>query len=386
MASLAVQAGMHWTSGAVRDIQDWGLILGSSLAVVMIIVRQIVTIGENNRLNEKLWAFSKELEQRVVERTVELAQRVEQVTALNQQVQQANDELRQLDRLRSEFVSNVTHELRTPLTGIVGFTEFLLSPSSDPLTPLQVDSLEMTYSSAQRLLRLVNDLLDVSRMEAGRFTINATPLSPVPLLQQVVKEAQLRAENKGIKLETDLPDELPSVCADGSRVAQVLNNLLSNAIKFTPPAGRVTVKSYILEVRSPSTTLLTAVSSPLMPRLPDGHWLMVCVEDTGAGIAAGDLPRLFSRFYRTSDAQRKAVNGTGLGLYVAKSIVEAHGGQIGVESQVGQGSRFWFALLIHDTTPGPGPNPSKSDSSALGRAEARPAGEPQVGRPVRLPG
>ncbi len=312
-----------------QGIEGWGLLLGSSVIVAIIIVRQLLTIGENIRLNEKL------------------AQRVEEVTLLNQQVQQANEELRQMDQFKSEFVSNISHELRTPLTSILGYTELLLDAPDGPLTPLQADSLQTVFNNAQRLLGLVNDLLDLSRVESGRFTICPVPLAPAPLLCQLVEEMRLQADNKGLTLQADLSDDLPMLTADGPRIVQVLNNLLSNAIKFTPPGGRVRVRGYCLEAeRGPATHAADGGDAPAPPGLPQGRWLVVCVEDTGPGIPAAELPHLFTRFYRTAEAQHQAIKGTGLGLYVAKAIVEAHHGYIGVESQPGRGSTFWFALPL----------------------------------------
>jgi len=312
-----------------RDREEWGLLLGSSVIVAIIIVRQLLTISENIRLNEKL------------------AQRVEEVTLLNRQVQQANEELRQIDQFKSEFVSNISHELRTPLTSILGYTELLLDAPDGPLTPLQTDSLQTVFNNAQRLLGLVNDLLDLSRVESGRFTICPVPLAPAPLLCQLVEEMRLQAENKDLTLEADLPDDLPMLTADGLRIAQVLNNLLSNAIKFTPAGGQVRVRGYCLEAeRGPATHATDGGDTPAPPGLPQGRWLVVRVEDTGPGIPAAELPHLFTRFYRTAEAQHQAIKGTGLGLYVAKAIVEAHHGYIGVESQPGRGSTFWFALPL----------------------------------------
>ncbi len=142
----------------------------------------------------------------------------------------------------------------------------------------------------------------------------------------------------------DLPDGLPAILADGPRVAQVVNNLLANAIKFTPPGGQVNVGCDELEGESGSLKSILPFSSQATPDLPPGKWLVVIVSDTGIGIPADELPHLFSRFYRAPEARRQAIRGAGLGLCVAKAIVEAHGGKIGVESQPGRGSAFWFAL------------------------------------------
>lgn len=308
------------------NLPEWGLLLGGWLMIVLIVARQIVTLGESDRLN------------------AELAQRIEEITLLNGQMRQVNEKLQEVDRLKSELVSNVSHELRTPLTNILGYTDLLLESSSDPPTPFQAEGLRIVHRNGHRLLNLVNDLLDVSRLESGRFSIEPAPLSMAALLRQLTEEARLQAAQKGLTLATDLSDGLPVVLADGPRVAQVVNNLLANAIKFTPPGGQVTVSCYRLEGEGGSLKSILPFSSGAAPELPPGRWLVVTVADTGIGIPADELPHLFSRFYRAPEAQRQAIRGAGLGLYVAKAIVEAHGGRIGVESQPGRGSIFWFAL------------------------------------------
>ncbi|MCC7353134.1 MAG: hypothetical protein IT330_05190 [Anaerolineae bacterium] len=314
------------TAAITTNVRERGLIVGAMAMVGFIITRQIVIINENIRLN------------------AELAQRVEEVIRLNEQMQRVNEELRRIDQFKSEFVSNVSHELRTPLTNILGYAELLLDSSGGPLTSFQSESLRTVHSNGHRLLGLVNDLLDVSRLEAGRFTISTEPVAPAPLIRGLSEEMRLLANQKNLALAIDLPDDLPVILADGSRMAQVLGNLLSNAIKFTPPHGCVAVRAYELESGSASGN---SQASPLFhpaPDLPAGKWLIVSVEDTGPGIPAEEQPRLFYRFHRTAEAKRLNIQGTGLGLYVAKVIVEAHGGRIGVTSQVGQGSTFWFAL------------------------------------------
>lgn len=358
---LALMAAMLFLALTMYDDQpslpQWGLLAGASLITVLILIRQVITLSEYARLNAAL------------------AQRVEEVTRLNEQVQRANEELKALDRLKSEFISNVSHDLRTPLTTILGYSELLLEEPEAPLTPFQEESLRLIKGSGERLLRLVDDLLDASRLEAGRFSLTPADVAPTPLLRRLAKEMHLQAEQKGLHLQADVPDGLPTLRADGQRLAQVLTNLLANAIKFTPSGGQVRLMGYVVEHRDGTARLLTRVTDPLIPALPEGTWLVVCVQDTGMGIAPEELPHLFSRFYRTAEAQRQAIRGTGLGLYVSKAIVEAHGGHIGVESQPGQGSQFWFALPLQDGTAEP-PSPTKDGQKSLPEASAPPWGQP----------
>jgi len=313
---------------AAADIQHWGLLAGASLSLVLILIRQVVAIGESRHLNDKL------------------ALRVEEITSLNEQIQRVNEELRQIDRFKSEFVSNVSHELRTPLATVMGYMDLVLDSPEEPLTPLQADCLRVANNNAQRMVGLVNDLLDLSRVESGRFAIYPALVEPGPLLRQLAHEMRLQAAEQQLTLRADLPEGLPTVVADELRLTQVINNLLANAIKFTLPGGQIRIKGYAVEAGGGSARLLTPVADALVPALPEGRWLVVCVEDTGPGIRAADLPHLFSRFYRTADAQRQAIKGTGLGLYLSKAIIEAHHGCIGVESEPGRGSKFWFALPV----------------------------------------
>jgi signal transduction histidine kinase len=330
-------------STAQLDLRAWGLFVGASLILVLILLRQVVMIGENSRLNRQLWTLSKELEQRVDERTVELAHQVAETQLLNAQVQEANVELRKLDQLKTEFIANVSHELRTPLAVILGYVELLQAAPDGPLTPFQSEGLVTMGNNGQRLLRLVNDLLDVSRMEAGQFSISPALVSPTDLLRRAVEDALPPTNARGITLHSELSDDLPPLQADRSRLTQLLANLLSNAVKFTPPGGAVTVRAWAAHVDGAGAALADA---PGIAELLGGDWLIISVADTGAGIDNRDIPYLFSRFHRTAEAQRQAVRGTGLGLYMSKMIVDAHKGRIGVASTVGQGSTFWFALPI----------------------------------------
>jgi len=237
--------------------------------------------------------------------------------------------LKELDRLKSEFISTVSHELRTPLASIIGFAELLISLEPGPLTDVQSEFVGIVYRSAEQLLALVNDLLDVSRLESGRFLLNPEPLDPADLVRRVQGSLQPLAEAKALRVRLEMPARLPLILVDPHRLEQVLTNLLSNAIKFTPEGGEVTV----------------AVAE-------EGGKLRFAVTDTGIGIPAQDMERVFGRFYRSAESIRRAIGGTGLGLYIAKNIVESHGGEIGLESQEGQGTRVWFSLPVNGRAAG----------------------------------
>jgi signal transduction histidine kinase len=224
---------------------------------------------------------------------------------------------RQLDRLRTNFVSDVSHELRTPLTAIKGFIETLQDGAADD--PAVRDRFLNTIAiETERLTRLTNDLLLLTRADVGRLDLHLDATDLIACIQRAVAQMEGRAREKQIAVEVELPDDPVSIQADADRIHQVLVNLLDNAIKFTPPGGRVTV---LLDDQK------------------------VTVTDTGSGIPAGEIPHVFERFYRGDRSRaRKGADGAGLGLAIAKAIVEAHGGQIWVESE--QGASFTFTLPL----------------------------------------
>ena len=229
-------------------------------------------------------------------------------------------ELRRLERVRRDFVANVSHEFKTPLTAIQGFAETLLGGALED-TVNRAHFVEIIRDHARRLARLTDDLLKLSRIEAGRLELELRPVRVAALVNGCVETARLKAEAKGLRIHVLLPDGLPPVRADGAQLGEVLQNLLDNATQYTPPGGQIDV---------------TATSNA------DG--VTFTVADTGIGIPESDLKRIFERFYRVDAARSREAGGTGLGLAIARHIVDAHGGRIWVESAVGQGSRFHFRI------------------------------------------
>lgn len=227
---------------------------------------------------------------------------------------------RQLEQMRTEFVSNVTHELRTPLTSIQGFAETLLEGAlEEPETARHF--VEIMLRESRHLGVLIDELLDLSRVESGRFRMQRRPTAPGDLVATTVGRLAQKAERAGLQLSADVPEGLPPVNGDPDRLVQVLSNLVENAIKYTPAGGRVTLSAR-----------------------HEGGRVLIAVADTGIGIPRADLGRIFERFYRVDKARTRATGGTGLGLAIAKHIVEAHGGTIAVESEVGKGSTFTVIL------------------------------------------
>jgi two-component system, OmpR family, phosphate regulon sensor histidine kinase PhoR len=231
-------------------------------------------------------------------------------------------ELRRLERVRQDFVANVSHEFKTPLTAIQGFAETLLSGAlEDPRNNRRF--LEIIRDHATRLARLTDDLLKLARIEAGKLEVQFSPVSIVTLVERCAETALLKSAQKQIALEIDVPPGLPPVRGDASLLRDVLQNLLDNAIQYTPAGGRIQV-SAAAGVRE----------------------VIVSVIDTGIGIPLADQERIFERFYRVDAGRSREAGGTGLGLSIAKHIVEVHGGRLWVESEVGLGSRFSFSIPL----------------------------------------
>ena len=229
-------------------------------------------------------------------------------------------ELRRLERVRRDFVANVSHEFKTPLTAITGFAETLLGGALDDRANRR-RFVEIIREHARRLARLTDDLLKLSRTEAGQLELELRPNRVAALVNGCVETARLKAEPRGLRLSACLPSDLPEVLADGAQLGEVLQNLLDNALQYTPPGGQIEVKAH-----------------------SNGRDVIFTVEDTGIGIPESDLERIFERFYRVDAARSREAGGTGLGLSIARHIVEAHGGKIWVESAIGSGSRFHFSI------------------------------------------
>ncbi len=233
-------------------------------------------------------------------------------------------ELRKLERVRRDFVANVSHEFKTPLTAIQGFAETLLAGAiDDPQNRIRF--LEIILEHSRRLARLTDDLLKLSKMDADRLELEIRRLSVSQFVESCIETTQRPAAEKDLRISVNLPQSLPDIAADRRRLAEVLQNLLDNAMQYTPAGGQIMVSASA-----------------------DGVEVTFTVSDTGIGIPQADQPRIFERFYRVDVARSREVGGTGLGLSISKHLVEVHGGRIWVESEVGQGSQFHFTVPIFD--------------------------------------
>ncbi len=245
---------------------------------------------------------------------------------LYESIQEVNDRLKELDRLKDEFVSLASHELRTPMTAIKSYVWLLLYGKVGELTEKQKTYLERTYTSTQRLINLVNDMLNISRIESGRLTIEPVPCDIANLVGEVLLEVQARAQEFGINLIYDRPPNALIAKADPDRVKEVIINLIGNSIKFTPRDGKIMINLFT-----------------------DGRFITVSVKDTGRGVSADDMPKLFKKFNMVGNSHltKERGQGTGLGLYLSKSLIELHGGKIWVESEgEAKGSTFSFTLPV----------------------------------------
>ena len=267
-------------------------------------------------------------------RTIESGERklfltvIRDITERKQAEEQAReaDTLRELDRLRTELLANISHELRTPLASIKGYATMLLDYDQRLKRDEKREFLETIDKNTDRLVELIEQLLDMSRLNTGILAIDKAPTTINKLCREVIAEAQVRSPDHRVSLE--LPGRLPRVNIDARRIQQVLENLIGNAIKYSEAGTEITVTARRVE-----------------------RELLVSVTDQGVGIPEKDLPRVFERKFHAEPRQIPGVGGVGLGLSICKGIVEAHGGRIWIESEEGKGTKCFFTLPLY-TQPG----------------------------------
>jgi signal transduction histidine kinase len=279
----------------------------------------LLTVGLSRRILrpvEALTAAARRMERGDLSQRVEV-QSEDEIGELAQAFNAMADGLARLEGLRRNMVSDVAHELRTPLSNIRGYLEAL----QDGVLESNQEITASLYEEAMLLNRLVDDLQELSLAEAGQLRLERRPVAPADMVNKATEAARVQAAAKGIALQVDLPADLPLVNADHQRIGQVLGNLLSNALTHIPSGGEITIAARA-----------------------KGSEVEVSISDTGEGIPPEHLPYVFERFYRADKSRSRATGGTGLGLSIAKQLVEAHGGTIGVESTLGEGSVFWFTL------------------------------------------
>jgi|ERR1035437_5938133 signal transduction histidine kinase len=265
----------------------------------------------------------KKVTEAMYKQNLELARLYKQVDQLNKELGEANDRLRELDELKSQFLSFASHQLRSPLTAINGYTSMLLEGDFGEMSGQVKNSVKTIDISSQSLIKIVNEFLDVSRIEQGRMKYEISDFDIKALTEEVVAELRPNVENKGLTFDFSAEPANYIVNTDQGKIKQVIGNIIDNSIKYTPNGG---IKVHVENKDSKA---------------------LISVTDTGIGIDAADIPKLFSMFTRATDAHKTNVNGTGLGLYVAKQMVEAQKGRVWVESPgKGMGSTFFIELPL----------------------------------------
>jgi len=269
---------------------------------------------ENAKIYEELRKAHNKLEIKVKERTAELRQTVEKLEEAKQAAEAAT-------RAKSDFLANMSHELRTPLNSIIGFSSVIIDGMTGPVLDKQKECLNFILESGKHLLELINDILDLSKVEAGKIELEVSKFSIKDFLEGCLDMFREQVVKHNIVLKSDIPKDIGDLAADERRTKQIVFNLLSNAVKFTPDGGMVGIKVRKMDKN-----------------------VQIAVWDTGIGIAKADMDKLFQPFQQLESILTKKVEGTGLGLNLSKKFIELHGGKIWVESKLGKGSKFSFTI------------------------------------------
>jgi len=280
---------------------------GGDKDLIYILTTQIGQALENARLFEQTWHAQQELEQKVQQRTRELSAALEEIRAISKR--------------KSDFISAVSHELRTPLTSIKGYSSIVAAGKLGELPPAAKERIEKINKHSDNLTNLINNLLDISRIESGRVEMKMEKIDLRATLAEIGDMLAPPMKERGLTLALDLPEGLPPAVGDKNQIERVFINLVGNAMKFTPQGGRITVAAR-----------------------DAGDYVKISVSDTGIGIAEKDLDKIFEEFYRVDNEVNTKVKGTGLGLSLVKYIVEAHKGRLTASSAVGKGTTFTFTL------------------------------------------
>ena len=259
-----------------------------------------------------------------------------------QEIQEKNKELYRLEHLKSEFVSIVSHELRTPITPLKTALQIISSGRAGAVTESMNKFLTMANKNIESFAKIINDLLDMSKIEAGKMDYKFSSTNFEKIIDYVISQQNNVAEEKGLKLTTTFDDNFASVFADSSRMTQVLNNLLSNAIKFTRVGGAIDISTKIVDAKDINCPECFADEIKKLK----GKYIQVCVKDEGIGIEEENLPKVFDQFKQLESSLSREVGGTGLGLPIVRKILDAHNGAIWAESKINEGSSFYFVLPI----------------------------------------
>jgi len=251
-----------------------------------------------------------------IQHELQLRERTNEISRKNQQLEEAS-------RMKNEFLANMSHELRTPLNAIIGFSESLKDGLMGNITETQCEYIEYIYTSGEHLLSLINDILDLSKIESGKMILELETVAINLLLQNSLNMVKGKALNHHLTLKLDVHVDTPEIVADIRKLKQIVYNLLSNAVKFTPDGGTIILEAHRV-----------------------GDMLEMAVTDTGIGIACEDQKKLFESFTQIDSVLSRQYQGTGLGLIMIKRLTELHSGSVGLESEVGKGARFWVRIPL----------------------------------------
>jgi signal transduction histidine kinase len=329
------------------DFQSMVKKLEDSYARLEVIIADKSRIAqEKTKLAEELQTLNQSLEATIRDRTREIVEKNLKLYELSEELQfqkedlvRMNEQLEKTSRLKSSFLANMSHELRTPLNSIIGFAEILKDKMFGDFNERQEKYLSHILTSGRHLLQLINNILDLSKVEAGKMKLNLEPFSVNRIIDEVQTIIKTLAYKKNIEILLDLCPEV-IMYGDAAKLKQILYNLLSNAIKFTPEKGRVIVHT---EELLADTVIERGTFKPLTISIKS---LLLSVRDTGIGIKPEDQERIFLEFEQSEETRGKGYEGTGLGLALTRKLVELHGGQIWVKSKVGEGSEFSLSLPI----------------------------------------
>jgi len=263
-----------------------------------------------------------------LQKVLEEKQRFVKLRDFAAQLEKANQDLKRIDEMKSEFVSIASHELRTPLASIKNAVQLILQGKTGEINENQKKFLSMADRNISRLTNILNSLLDLSRIESGKIDMKIEELDPRALIEFILSSLKPQADGKSAQLKIEIGKKLPSVYGDREKVEQILTNLVGNAIKFTPEGGEISVSAH--------------------PSPRGGNKLAISVRDSGIGISEDQQEKIFEKFHQVEGSLHRSVSGTGLGLAITKGLVEAHHGEIWVESEIGKGSTFTFTLPISE--------------------------------------
>lgn len=285
---------------------------------------------------EELQELNRRLEEMILLRTQELNEKSNELEQQNRALVRANEKIRKADRLKSEFLANISHELRTPMNSILGYTNMLIKGSYGYLNENQLKNLMKVYENARHLMHVIDDLLNLTHLELGKAELKIEPLSVRKLVLSSLVSIEPQLVDRILHLEHRIPEGLPQALAGEVRIKEVLINLIGNAVKFTPDHG-----SIIIEARHLTSS----------PKSAGAGLVEIQVRDNGIGIREEDQDVIFDQFRQLKGHADPAQRGAGLGLYISKKLVEAYGGEIRVSSAEGEGSAFFFTLPVAGPEP-----------------------------------